>query len=163
MSSMSRAGGFGSPTQPQTGTTGNEPRQSEGSGVRGTVKDTLSNIMAGFLIFWDKPFHVGDWISIGDKEGKVAEITMRTTRVMTRRNTWVIIPNETVINQVLGISATSTQVTAQMGRGFLQQLGILKPDDTGITNAGPGGHASRIPRVYGRQATEYVIRARPEM
>ncbi|HUH71116.1 MAG TPA: NlpC/P60 family peptidoglycan endopeptidase RipA [Mycobacterium sp.] len=60
-----------------------------------------------------------------------------------------------VVNQVLGISATSTQVTAGMGRNFLQQLGILKPDDTGITNATPGG---RIPRVYGRQATEYVIR-----
>jgi len=60
-----------------------------------------------------------------------------------------------VINQVLGISATSTQVTAGLGRNFLQQMGILKPDDTGITNAGPGG---RIPRVYGRQATEYVIR-----
>jgi peptidoglycan DL-endopeptidase RipA len=60
-----------------------------------------------------------------------------------------------VINQVLGISATSTQVTASMGKGFLQSIGILKPDDTGITNATPGG---RIPRVYGRQASEYVIR-----
>ncbi|OJZ74855.1 peptidase M23 [Mycobacterium paraffinicum] len=63
-----------------------------------------------------------------------------------------------VINQVLGISATSTQVTAGLGRNFLQQLGILKPDDTGITNASPGGTSGRIPRVYGRQATEYVIR-----
>lgn len=63
-----------------------------------------------------------------------------------------------VINQVLGISATSTQVTAGLGRNFLQQLGILKPDDTGITNATPGGTSGRIPRVYGRQATEYVIR-----
>lgn len=63
-----------------------------------------------------------------------------------------------VINQVLGISATSTQVTAGLGRNFLQQLGILKPDDTGITNATPGATAGRIPRVYGRQATEYVIR-----
>lgn len=63
-----------------------------------------------------------------------------------------------VINQVLGISATSTQVTANMGRNFLQQLGILKSNDTGITNAAPGGTAGRIPRVYGRQATEYVIR-----
>jgi cell wall-associated NlpC family hydrolase len=63
-----------------------------------------------------------------------------------------------VINQVLGISATSTQVTAGLGKGFLQQLGILKPDDTGITNAAPGGVGGRIPRVYGRQASEYVIR-----
>lgn len=65
------------------------------------AKDTLSNIMAGFLIFWDKPFKVGDWITVGDKYGKVAEITMRTTRLITRNNTCVIIPNETVINQVL--------------------------------------------------------------
>ncbi|WP_375483856.1 NlpC/P60 family peptidoglycan endopeptidase RipA [uncultured Mycobacterium sp.] len=56
-----------------------------------------------------------------------------------------------IINSVLGISATSSQVTANMGRGFLQKLGILKPNDTGITNG-------RIPRVYGRQASEYVIR-----
>ncbi|OBB65444.1 NlpC/P60 family peptidoglycan endopeptidase RipA [Mycobacterium sp. 852014-50255_SCH5639931] len=63
-----------------------------------------------------------------------------------------------VINQVLGISATSTQVTAGLGRNFLQQIGILKPDDTGITNAAPGGTSGRIPRVYGRQASEYVIR-----
>jgi cell wall-associated NlpC family hydrolase len=56
-----------------------------------------------------------------------------------------------IINTVLGISATSSQVTANMGRGFLQKLGILKPNDTGITNG-------RIPRVYGRQASEYVIR-----
>jgi cell wall-associated NlpC family hydrolase len=56
-----------------------------------------------------------------------------------------------VINQVLGITATSSQVTSQMGKSFLQSVGILKPDDNGITNG-------RIPRVYGRQASEYVIR-----
>ncbi len=58
-----------------------------------------------------------------------------------------------VINQVLGITATSSQVTANMGRKFLQSVGLIKPDapDPGITNG-------RIPRVYGRQASEYVIR-----
>jgi peptidoglycan DL-endopeptidase RipA len=56
-----------------------------------------------------------------------------------------------IINSVLGISATSSQVTANMGKQFLQQLGILRPTDTGFTNG-------RIPRVYGQQASEYVIR-----
>lgn len=63
-----------------------------------------------------------------------------------------------VVNQVLGYSATSAQVTATMGKQFLQGLGILKPDDTGITNAPTGATSGRIPRVYGRQASEYVIR-----
>ncbi len=63
-----------------------------------------------------------------------------------------------VVNQVLGISATSAQLTANMGRNFLQQLGILKPTDTGFTGAPTGATSGRIPRVYGRQASEYVIR-----
>ena len=65
------------------------------------AKDTLSNVMAGFLIFFDKPFHAGDWISLGDNYGKVVEVTMRTTRLLALNNTSVIIPNETIINQVL--------------------------------------------------------------
>ncbi len=60
------------------------------------AKDTLSNIMAGFLIFWDKPFHTDDWVTLDDNYGKVTEITMRTTRLLTWNNTVVIIPNETV-------------------------------------------------------------------
>lgn len=65
------------------------------------AKDSLSNVMAGFLIFWDKPFHVGEWVTLADHYGKVAEITMRTTRVQTRDNKWVIIPNATVIDQIM--------------------------------------------------------------
>ncbi|KUI00591.1 NlpC/P60 family peptidoglycan endopeptidase RipA [Mycobacterium sp. IS-3022] len=57
-----------------------------------------------------------------------------------------------IINAVLGIASTSAQVTQDMGRKFLQSLGLL-PTPTGYTNA-PGA----IPRVYGRQATEYVIK-----
>ncbi|MBS9532269.1 NlpC/P60 family peptidoglycan endopeptidase RipA [Mycobacterium sp. M1] len=55
-----------------------------------------------------------------------------------------------VINQVLGISQTSAQVTSSMGQKFLQSLG-LAPSGSGYTNG-------QIPRVYGRQASEYVIR-----
>jgi small conductance mechanosensitive channel len=40
-------------------------------------------------------------VTLGDKYGRVEEITMRTTRLLTWNNTQIIIPNETVINQVL--------------------------------------------------------------
>lgn len=72
------------------------------------AKDTLSNIMAGFLIFWDKPFHTDDWVTLGANYGKVTEITMRTTRLLTWNNTLVIIPNESVINQVLVNHSTNS-------------------------------------------------------
>ena len=54
-----------------------------------------------------------------------------------------------IINAVLGIAQTSAQVTQQMGHNFLQKLGLI-PTPSGYTNGA-------IPRVYGRQATEYVI------
>jgi peptidoglycan DL-endopeptidase RipA len=55
-----------------------------------------------------------------------------------------------IINAVLGIASTSAQVTQDMGRKFLQKLGLL-PTPTGYTNGA-------IPRVNGRSATEFVIR-----
>jgi cell wall-associated NlpC family hydrolase len=54
-----------------------------------------------------------------------------------------------IINAILGYMSTSAQVTQQMGHNFLQQLGLV-PTPSGYTNGA-------IPRVYGRQATEYVI------
>ena len=57
-----------------------------------------------------------------------------------------------IINAVLGIAQNSFQTTQQLGKKFLQKLGILKPTDTGITNNGG------IPLVYGNQAIEYVIK-----
>ncbi|MEZ0366443.1 NlpC/P60 family peptidoglycan endopeptidase RipA [Mycobacterium sp. pUA109] len=55
-----------------------------------------------------------------------------------------------IVNTLLGYSATSAQVTQQMGHKFMQSIG-LAPTSSGYTNGA-------IPRVYGRQASEYVIR-----
>jgi cell wall-associated NlpC family hydrolase len=55
-----------------------------------------------------------------------------------------------IINALLGIMSTSAQVTQDLGRNFLQSIGLL-PTPSGFTNGA-------IPRVHGRQATEYVIR-----
>jgi hypothetical protein len=55
-----------------------------------------------------------------------------------------------IINAVLQIAMNSYEVTQQLGRQFLQKMGILKPTDTGITNGA-------IPVVYGNAAVETVI------
>jgi hypothetical protein len=56
-----------------------------------------------------------------------------------------------IINGVLGIAQNSVKTTQKLGKQFLQKLGILKPDSTGINNG-------QIPFVYGNQAIEYVIK-----
>ncbi len=58
-----------------------------------------------------------------------------------------------VVNTVLRVSATSAQLTADLGRSFLSKLGINLGGDSG-----QGGFTNgAIPRVYGRQAAEYAI------
>lgn len=65
------------------------------------AQDSVSNMIAGFLIFWDKPFVVGDYVSVQDQYGRVAEITLRTTRVRTPANSYVVIPNRKMIESTL--------------------------------------------------------------
>ncbi len=60
-----------------------------------------------------------------------------------------------IINAVLQIAYTSLQVTADLGRKFLQKLG-LAPTPTGLTNGGPYNGAV-IPNLHGQRASEYVI------
>lgn len=77
-----------------------------GIGVAGiavgfAAQDTIANMIAGFMIFWDKPFRVGDWVVVADQYGMVKEITLRTTRIRTNQNTYVVIPNKKIIDEVL--------------------------------------------------------------
>jgi small conductance mechanosensitive channel len=48
------------------------------------AQDTLANFIASVLIFWDKPFKVGDWITMDGQYGKVQRVTFRTTRMGTK-------------------------------------------------------------------------------
>lgn len=77
-----------------------------GLGVAGialgfAAQDSVANVIAGILIFWDKPFEVGDWIETEGQYGKVVEITLRSTRIRTTRNTFVVIPNKRILDATL--------------------------------------------------------------
>lgn len=65
------------------------------------AQDVASNIFAGMVILFDKPFLIGDWIKTDEIEGIVEEITFRSTRIRTFDNTLVIIPNNKITNSTL--------------------------------------------------------------
>lgn len=56
----------------------------------------LSNIISGITISLEKPFKIGDWVKIGDLEGKVLETNWRTTRLETRDESVMCVPNSVV-------------------------------------------------------------------
>lgn len=57
------------------------------------LQDTLGNAFAGLAIQSEKPFNLGHWISVGDHQGRVAEVTWRATKLRTRTGNFVVVPN----------------------------------------------------------------------
>jgi len=64
-----------------------------GLAVALAAQDTLKNMFGSFMIFIDKPFSVGHWITSGDIDGTVEEVGFRSTRVRTFRNSLTYVPN----------------------------------------------------------------------
>lgn len=58
------------------------------------AQDTLANIFGSLIVFTDRPFKIGDWVRIGDVEGFVEFIGMRSTRIRTWPKALVTIPNK---------------------------------------------------------------------
>ncbi|MBQ7509376.1 MAG: mechanosensitive ion channel family protein [Prevotella sp.] len=58
----------------------------------------IGNLMAGLVMTYMRPFHVGDFIRFGDVEGFVLEKTVLVTRIRTRKNEVITIPNSNLMN-----------------------------------------------------------------
>jgi len=69
-----------------------------GFAIRNVVADVLSGIALGL----EAPFRIGDWIEIdGNIRGRVVEIGWRTTRLQTRNDIYMILPNSQISRQKL--------------------------------------------------------------
>ncbi|MBP7867490.1 MAG: mechanosensitive ion channel family protein [Acidobacteria bacterium] len=70
------------------------------------AQDTLSNMIAGFMIMFDRPFRIGDRIELENKTlGDVTDIGIRSTRIRTLQNTVAILPNAYLTrSQVVNLS-----------------------------------------------------------
>ncbi|MEM6869293.1 MAG: mechanosensitive ion channel family protein [Cyanobacteria bacterium P01_C01_bin.121] len=65
------------------------------------LQDTLSNLVSGFLLIFESPFQVGDWVRINEVEGEVLEVNWRAVRLRTPDHDVVIIPNGVLGNETI--------------------------------------------------------------
>ncbi len=113
------------------------------------ARDALSNIISGIFIFWDRPFVLGDLVEIGGHYGRVEEITMRSTRVVTVDGRMLAIPNSAVVNSTvasytnfphLRLDVDVTVGTGEdLGRVRRLLLGIVGGDERYLTEPAPDG------------------------
>jgi small-conductance mechanosensitive channel len=60
-----------------------------------------ADIASGFILLFERPVRVGDRITIGEDEGDVQSISLRTTVVLTNDRISIIVPNSRLISQRL--------------------------------------------------------------
>ena len=62
------------------------------------AQDTVKNLLGSFMIFFDKPFQVGDWVSGSGFEGTITEVGFRSTRIQTVDSSIISVPNGVLAN-----------------------------------------------------------------
>ena len=65
------------------------------------AKETVANFFGSLMILLDKPFDLGDWVILGDYEGSVVEIGIRSTVIRTFYDSMITLPNSVVMNGLI--------------------------------------------------------------
>jgi MscS family membrane protein len=72
-----------------------------GAAIALASKESLENIIASFIIFFDKPFVTGDTLKVHDITGTVERIGLRSTRIRTMEKTLVSVPNKQMVDSIV--------------------------------------------------------------
>lgn len=72
-----------------------------GAALALAAKESLENLIASFIIFFDKPFFIGDTLKVNNVTGKVERIGLRSTRIRTPDKTLVTVPNKQMVDSIV--------------------------------------------------------------
>lgn len=94
------------------------------------AQDTVKNLIGSAMIFFDRPFQIGDYIIGAGVEGTVVEVGFRTTRIQTLDTSIISVPNGTVANasitnmgvRVMRVLSTTLTVTYDTPADRIEQF-----------------------------------------
>lgn len=72
-----------------------------GAALALSARESLENLIASFIIFFDKPFFVGDTLKVNAVTGTVERIGLRSTRIRTAEKTLITVPNKQMVDSVV--------------------------------------------------------------
>lgn len=87
------------------------------------LQGTLSNIAAGVMLLWLRPFRVGDYVSVGDAAGTVTDVGLFASTFETFEGVYLFVPNGEVWNKMV------TNFTRSTPRMVRVPFGIAYEDD----------------------------------
>jgi MscS family membrane protein len=85
-----------------------------GAAIALAAKESIENLIASFIIFFDNPFTAGDLVKVNDITGNVEKIGLRSTRIRTDQKTYVTVPNKQMVDSVVDNQTLRTQRKAEI-------------------------------------------------
>jgi MscS family membrane protein len=85
-----------------------------GAAIALSLRESLENLIASFVIFFDKPFTTGDVVKVQGITGTVEKIGLRSTRIRTDQKTYVTVPNKQMVDTILDNLSLRTQYKGEL-------------------------------------------------
>ena len=138
-------------------------------GIGFGLQNVVNNFVSGLILLFERPIRTGDWISVGDTEGYVRKIRIRSTQIQTFDKADVIVPNSDLIsgqvtNWMLGDPRGRVRVPVgvaygsdtQLVKRLLLQVAREHPD---VITDGTMPEPWVLFRAFGDSALEFELRA----
>jgi small conductance mechanosensitive channel len=130
-----------------------------GLAVGFAAQETLSNFIAGIVIFLDKPFKVGDWITVDAQFVQVQRVTFRSTRMLTLDGETLILPNTALLsNKVLNHTTHPLQrVNVPVGISYRSSIDEARRTLLSLTHGDPRVRPEPAPEVIVAQLADSSV------
>lgn len=134
-----------------------------GAAVALSMRESLENIIASFIIFFDKPFTVGDMVKVNNFSGTIEKIGLRSTRIRTDNKTYISVPNKQMVDTIvdnislrterkiemdlqlsIATSATSMSAFAQYLRSTIATIATIESSTVFISDSGKQFHTIHV-------------------
>lgn len=86
-----------------------------GAAIALATRESMENLIASFIIFFDKPFMTGDLVKGNSFSGNVEKIGLRSTRIRTLEKTYISVPNKQMVDTIIDNVSLRTQRKAEIG------------------------------------------------
>lgn len=80
-----------------------------GAAIALATRESIENLIASFIIFFDRPFSTGDQIKVQNITGTVEKIGLRSTRLRTTQKSFVTVPNKQMVDSIMDNISLQTQ------------------------------------------------------
>lgn len=80
-----------------------------GAAIALATRESIENLIASFIIFFDRPFSTGDQVKVHNITGTIERIGLRSTRLRTTQKTYVTVPNKQMVDSITDNLSLQTQ------------------------------------------------------